>query len=106
LGVLAVFVSACSAIQLTPEGAKVEIVSTVPTNCTLLGKVKGSQGNWLTGEYTSEDNLMQGSRNDARNRAAALGANTVYLYVMDSPDSGINAGADNSTVGGEAFRCN
>lgn len=37
-----------------------------------LGEVAGSQGNWITGAYTSDKNLLVGARNDLRNETFEL----------------------------------
>ena len=71
----------CMANSVTPQGQKVVIVQSLPTQyqCTYKGEVAGSQGNWLTGSWTSNSNLALGARNDLRNEAAELGANVVVI---------------------------
>lgn len=95
----------CAAIKTTPQGSTVRITSTVPGGCQSVGEVIGSQGNWVTGDYTSNSNLMQGARNDARNKAAELGANVVYISNVSNSTSNMNVGTNNTTVVGEAFKC-
>ena len=50
-----------------------------PENCRFLGEVRGSQGNFWTAEFTSDEALLAGARNELRNRAAALGADHVTI---------------------------
>lgn len=42
----------------------------------------GSQGNWFTGDVTSNKNLVIGARNELRNEAYKLGANVVYVQDL------------------------
>src|SRR4051812_23500838 len=73
-----ILLSACSAIQTTPDSALIELVNDKPqADCRALGEAIGSQGNFFTGNYTSNKNLMIGARNDLRNQAANLGGNLV-----------------------------
>ena len=56
--------------------------------CTYKGEVAGSQGNWLTGGWTSNKNLALGARNELRNEAAKLGANVVVITeTLNSTDA-------------------
>jgi Domain of unknown function (DUF4156) len=104
---LSVFLFAgCSAISTTPEGKSVELVTQKPPgNCKPLGDVVGSQGNWFTGDYTSNKNLLVGARNDLRNKAAEMGGN--YVWVQDSSNTNAwgSLGTTNTTVLGVVYRC-
>jgi hypothetical protein len=104
---LSVFLFAgCSAISTTPEGKSVELVTqNPPGNCKPLGDVVGSQGNWFTGDYTSNKNLLVGARNDLRNKAAEMGGN--YVWVQDSNNTNAwgSLGTTNTTVLGVVYRC-
>lgn len=98
--------SGCSAISTTPEGKSVELVTEKPPgNCKPLGDVVGSQGNWFTGDYTSNENLLVGARNDLRNKAAEMGGN--YVWVQDSNNTNAwgSLGTTNTTVLGVVYRC-
>ena len=64
-------VAGCSARAVRPEAQSIEIVSQAPDKsaCNYLGEVVGSQGNWITGDFTSNENLVTGARNELRNAA-------------------------------------
>ena len=50
-----ILLSARSVIQTTPDGALIELVNDKPQgNCRALGEAVGPQGNFFTGDYTSE----------------------------------------------------
>jgi len=96
----------CSAISTTREGKSVELVTEKPPgNCKPLGDVVGSQGNWFTGDYTSNKNLLIGARNDLRNKAAEIGGN--YVWVQDSSNTNAwrSKGTSNTTVLGVVYHC-
>ncbi len=96
----------CSAISTTPEGGSVELVTVKPTgNCKPLGDVVGSQGNWITGDYTSNKNLLIGARNDLRNRAAEMGGNFVWVQDSSNTNAWGGKGTSNTTVLGVVYRC-
>jgi hypothetical protein len=100
------FLVGCSAISTTPEGRSVELLTEKPTgNCKPLGDVVGSQGNWFTGDYTSNKNLLIGARNDLRNKASKMGGN--YVWVQDSSNTNAwgSKGTSNTTVLGVVYRC-
>lgn len=59
--------TACSANNLNQGAERVRITNTEPTgNCTFLGEVTGSQGNFFTGGWTSNSNLETGARNHGK----------------------------------------
>jgi len=99
-------VMGCSAIPTTPEGAKVELVNDKPSgNCKPLGEVIGSQGNWFTGDVTSNADLMLGARNDLRNKAAAIGGNVVHVQNVSNASAWGSSGTTNTTVVGRVYKC-
>ena len=103
---LSVLLFGCSAIPTTPGGQTVELVTEKPTgNCKPLGDAVGSQGNWFTGDYTPNKNLLIGARNDLRNKAAKMGGN--YVWVQDSSNTNAwgSKGTSNTTVLGVVYRC-
>ncbi len=106
-GLLSVFlVVGCSATPMTREGKSVELLTEKPPgNCKPLGDVVGSQGNWFTGDYTSNKNLLIGARNDLRNKASEMGGN--YVWVQDSNNTNAwgSKGTSNTTVLGVVYRC-
>ena len=97
---------ACAATAPTQGAAAVELVSDRPgSNCKALGEAIGSQGNWATGDWTSNKNLMLGARNDLRNQAAALGGNVVHVQNQSNATAWGSLGTTNTTVVGMVYRC-
>jgi hypothetical protein len=78
---LGVSVVGCASVALLPEAGRVELINEPPdrSSCEFVGEVVGSQGNWVTGDYTSNKNLVVGARNELRNEASKLGANVVHV---------------------------
>ena len=97
----------CAATPVKPEAQGVEIVNEVPdkASCTFLGEVVGSQGNWITGDYTSNKNLVLGARNELRNEAHALGGNIVYVQDMKNTNAWGSLGTTNTTAIGKVYKC-
>lgn len=85
-------------VSLTPEGAKVRVTSNQEAvrNCTLIGEVKGAEHLWggSMGQGIAEDHAMT----ELKNRAAAMGADTVLMVTSSTNTSG-------SVQRGEAYRC-
>jgi hypothetical protein len=100
------FLVSCSAISTTQKGESVELVTVKPPgNCKPLGDVVGSQGNWITGDYTSNKNLLIGARNDLRNQAAEMGGNFVWVQDSSNTNAWGSTGTTNTTVLGVVYRC-
>ncbi len=98
----------CSAKSSSPQVLRsVEIVNEpVDRNrCTFLGEAVGSQGNWLTGDLTSNKNLMVGARNDLRNQAYKMGGNIVYIQEFKNSSAYKALGTTNTTAIGKVYRC-
>ena len=111
LGMLIVstLLSGCAANNLDNGANNVRLVTKTLDKiktCEYLGEIIGSQGNWVTGDYTSNENLILGARNDLRNKAYKLGANTVYVENMANTNAWGSLGTTNSTVIGQAYKCN
>jgi hypothetical protein len=103
---LPILLIGCSAIPTTREGSSVELVTEKPSgNCKPLGDAVGSQGNWFTGDYTSNKNLLMGARNDLRNKAAKMGGNTVWVQDKANTNAWGSKGTSNTTVLGVVYRC-
>jgi hypothetical protein len=99
-----IFLVSCSAIDVSHYGMNVEIVAEKPKgDCVFLGEVTGSQGNWFTGGYTPDKNLIAGARNNLRNRAGEKGGNVVW--IQDRHHSGAYGITHNSTVIGNVYKC-
>jgi hypothetical protein len=78
----------CAAVQLNPGAAQVRITTNEPQGCKYLGEVTGNQGNFFTGGFTSNANLETGARNEMKNEAAKLGANTVQMLTNRAGQTG------------------
>jgi hypothetical protein len=114
LSVLALVLTAsCAATPLKPGAELVRVTHIEPptSNCKWLGDVTGSQGNSLTGQYTTNANLETGARNDLKNKAAALGGNLVVL-ITERVGRNFDLGLDSETVHrtdvtltGSVYRC-
>jgi len=102
-----VMLSGCSAIQVMPEAAGIEIVNEPPNKkmCKFLGEIAGSQGNWFTGDFTSNENLVIGARNELRNKAYKLGGNVVYIQDMKNTSAWGSLGTTNTTAIGKVYKC-
>lgn len=76
---LLVVLAGCSTTnQLTTAGAGVKFVNSQPgAECQYLGDITGVQSTWFSGN-ASESSSMRGAANDLRNKAAAMGGNSVY----------------------------
>lgn len=103
----ALFSVGCSAIQLSPQAAGIEIVNEIPDKktCKFVGEIVGSQGNWFTGDFTSNENLVMGARNELRNKAYKLGGNIVYIQDMKNTNAWGSLGTTNTTAIGKVYKC-
>jgi len=99
--------ASCSATSAKPDAKSVAIVTEVSDTerCRFLGEVVGSQGNWLTGAYTSDKNLLVGARNDLRNATHELGGNTVHIQHFSNSARYDSSGNANTTIIGNAYDC-
>ena len=97
----------CAATATLPGAQNVEIVIEAPDRgkCRFIAEVVGSQGNWLTGDITSNKNLVVGARNDLRNEAHKLGGNVVYIQDMKNTNAQGSRGTTNTTAIGKAYAC-
>ena len=105
--ILALILSGCSAIKLIPGANTVELVNEPidKSKCKFLGEIIGSQGNWITGDFTSNRSLVQGARNELRNEGYTLGANIVYIQDMKNTNADDSLGTTNTTAIGKAYKC-
>ncbi len=102
---VAIVLSGCAATPATQQGSAVEIVTQKPIGCRLVGEAIGSQGNVFSGDFTTDQNLLVGARNDLRNKAAALGGNVVQVQDTLNSTHPNSRGAVKSTVVGSVFAC-
>lgn len=100
-------ISGCAANPVAQEAQHIEIVTEVPdkAKCKFLGEVVGSQGNWFTGDYTSNKNLVVGARNELRNETHKLGGNVVYIQDMKNSSAWGSLGTSNTTAVGKVYKC-
>lgn len=104
--------TACSSIQLEQGANLVRVTHNEPgSECQYLGDITGSQGDFIAGAFTSNEDLETGARNDLKNRAAKLGGNVVYLLTQRAGQSG-SYGDDiggtqqtNVTLSGNVYKC-
>jgi hypothetical protein len=99
--------AACSSIPYHANSAAVRVTHNEPTGCRFLGDATGNQGNFFTGQYTSNSNLETGARNDLKNKAHAMGGNVVYLLTDRAGVSGGQGGQTqtNVTLSGNIYHC-
>ncbi|RXJ73181.1 hypothetical protein CS022_10490 [Veronia nyctiphanis] len=101
------FLAGCAAKPIIPQAQSIEIVNEQPDleKCKFLGEIFGSQGNWITGDFTSNKDLMLGARNELRNEAFKLGGNVVYMQSLQSSGGFESLGTTNTTAVGKAYNC-
>ncbi|HCR35146.1 MAG TPA: DUF4156 domain-containing protein [Stenotrophomonas sp.] len=108
LAALALLLSGCASTRLHGDATLVRLTHEEPKGCQFLGDITGSQGNFLTGSYTSNKNLESGARNDLKNQAAARGGNVIYLLTNRAGVTGRQGGGQaqtNVTLSGNVYRC-
>jgi hypothetical protein len=99
--------SSCTYSSLSARGSSVtEVVSAPASECENLGTVYG-RGGGLFGDFVSNDHLLEYAMNDARNKAADLGATHLQFTSPQMGVMGSSAGTTTTTatVVGVAFRC-
>ena len=110
---LALSLTACQAIRLNSGAEQVRLTHNEPGNeCQFLGDVSGNQGDFFTGEFTSNEDLETGARNDIKNKAYAMGGNTIYLLTQRAgqtgsfdPEFGGGIAQTNVTLSGNVYFC-
>ncbi len=111
LTTLAALLAGCAAAPLsTPEAGNILVTSNPPgEHCVFVGEVRGGQGNFWTAEFTKDEDLIIGARNELRNAAYALGANFVQLELENQSHNTADhstGGVYSSVVIGNAYQCN
>lgn len=100
--------SSCASTSLSPQ-AQAVMISSQPAakNCRYMGMVTGNQGNFFTGQFTSNANMQQGAFNDLRNKAAQMGGNYVMLIMKQaSMTEGRDSGAQTNVAStGNVYYC-
>ncbi len=126
LSSMILLMTSCSFIpadKLNSGAAKHVVISieSPEESCKYIGNIFGSQGNWITGFFTSNVNISLGAINNLRNQAAANGANYVYFGQLYASETSILksafeinlittplktlTGTFNATYYGEAYYC-
>lgn len=107
LGIVIIGLSGCGPKTLSKEATIVELVNEKPdtNSCKFLGEIVGSQGNWFTGDFTSNEDLVVGARNELRNKAHKLGGNIVYIQDMKNTNKYSSLGTTNTTAIGKVYNC-
>lgn len=111
---MAITLSACSAVPIQADASKVRLTHNEPKgDCTFLGDITGSQGDFISGAFTSNADLETGARHDLKNKARQLGGDTVYLLTQRSGQTGhydSDLGGSNQqtnvTLSGNVYQCN
>ncbi|MGZ6124490.1 MAG: DUF4156 domain-containing protein [Myxococcales bacterium] len=94
----------CSTAALSPAARNVvPLAAAPPSACQNLGAVIGQGGGAFGGAYVSNDSLMEYAMNDARNKAANLGATHVQLSAPQL--GGASGTTTTATVMAVAYRC-
>ena len=72
---------ACTVATVNKDARHVEIAAEPLKlkDCQYLGEVIGSEGHWYTYLFLSNRSMVQAAVDDVRNRAAAVGADTVFI---------------------------
>ncbi len=101
-------ITGCASTPLDPGAEQVRVLKKQPKGCKYLGEATGNQGNFFTGNYTSNANLETGARNDLKNKVFKMGGNAVVILTQrsgESYQSGGSGGQTNVVVSGTALNC-
>ncbi|MCH9695231.1 MAG: DUF4156 domain-containing protein [Gammaproteobacteria bacterium] len=94
---------------LSPDAGQVLVTRNVPAeDCVFVGEVLGSQGNFWTAEFTSDEDLIRGARNRMRDKAYNLGANFVQIEMENQSQNTADeslGGVFSSVIIGNAYAC-
>ncbi len=112
-GLLISSLTACQSIKLSPGATMIRVTHNEPgKECQFLGDITGSQGDAVTGEFTSNLNLETGARNGLKNKAYILGGNVIYLLTHRAgntsnfdPEFGGGSTQTNVTLSGNVYHC-
>ena len=105
-----ILVSGCAAAPLvSPAAGQILVTRNAPAEeCTFVGEVLGSQGNFWTAEFTSDEDLVRGARNRMRDEAYNLGANFVQIELENQSHNTADqslGGVYSSVIIGNAYAC-
>lgn len=110
LPLIAALLTGCAAAPLKqPAAANVIVTRNAPSDdCVYVGEVRGSQGNFWTAEFTSDEDLIVGARNMLRDEAYAIGANYVQIELENQSHNTADlsaGGVFSSTIIGNGYDC-
>lgn len=110
LPLLVVSLVGCAAAPLEqPAAANVIITRNAPSDdCVYVGEVLGSQGNFWTAEFTSDEDLIIGARNRLRDKAYLIGANYVQIELENQSHNTADlsaGGVFSSVIIGNGYDC-
>jgi hypothetical protein len=97
-----VLTTACATVALNPNAAHVAVLTSPPAaTCETLSPVYGQGGGyWTVGEFVPNDKLIASAINDARNKAAMIGA----THILPGPPQ-LVAENTTATVTASTYRC-
>jgi len=95
---VSLLLASCVTTTLTPEGAKVRVTTNQEAvhGCVLIGEVKGADH--MNGGTMGQGAAQETAMRELKNRAAAMGADTVLMITSTTNTSG-------SVQLGEGYRC-
>ncbi len=108
---LGILFTSCAATVLNTGADKVRFVQQEPKDCKYLGEATGNQGNFLTGGWTSNENLETGARNELKNKVFEMGGNTVMVLTNRAGATGSygmyggSSQQTNVTLTGTVYSC-
>ena len=113
LVLVALTLTACASKPLDPEAKLVRLTTIEPSaECQFLGDITGNQGDFFTGEFTSNERLETGARHDLKNQAHKMGGNVIFLLTERAGQTGSFAwdfgGSNvqtNVTLSGNVYFC-
>lgn len=106
IAAFSIILAGCAAIPLDPQATRViASPNPAPKGCKYVGQVSGNQGNFFTGDYTSNVHLEEGAMNDMKNKASKLGANYIQVITNRAGNTG-SVGGNNGMVSGHISQTN
>jgi hypothetical protein len=104
IALLSAVLMGCAAAPINPGADRVRVANIEPgKDCKFIGSAVGSQGTFISGPWTSNQNLETGAVNDLKNKAAAMGGNVAVIQTQRAGRYGIHE--TSSTITGSVYRC-
>ena len=98
---VSLFLFGCETTPLNNESKEIQVVwnnSEQISQCTHKETIISSEGHWYTFLFIDNQELTEGALNALKNRASALGANTIDLYAPRTFSTSV-------TLMGNAYVC-